>query len=96
MTSYLKRAEGFIGTADQERFDECEEAVMNVLSQVRKIAKHWGVSNLVRLWLFILFDPIDIGGTGQNEVLRRTRVTRELLSYAYFGRHTCTSRHHRS
>ncbi|KAI9440570.1 hypothetical protein H4582DRAFT_1937820 [Lactarius indigo] len=32
--SHLKRAEGFIGTADQERFDECEEACA-------KVAKHW-------------------------------------------------------
>ncbi|KAH9066695.1 Centromere/kinetochore Zw10-domain-containing protein [Lactarius vividus] len=41
VASYLKRAEGFVGTADQERFDECEEAVMSILSQVRKVAKHW-------------------------------------------------------
>ncbi|KAI9451675.1 Centromere/kinetochore Zw10-domain-containing protein [Lactarius psammicola] len=42
VASYLKKAEGFIGTADQERFDECEEAVTSILSQVRKVAKHWG------------------------------------------------------
>ena len=47
MASHLKRAEGFIGTADQERFDECEEVVMSILSQVRKVAKHWGVSDIV-------------------------------------------------
>ncbi|KAH9040476.1 Centromere/kinetochore Zw10-domain-containing protein [Lactarius pseudohatsudake] len=41
VASHLKRAEGFVGTADQERFDECEEAVMSILSQVRKVAKHW-------------------------------------------------------
>ncbi|KAF8269814.1 Centromere/kinetochore Zw10-domain-containing protein [Lactarius quietus] len=42
VASNLKRADGFIGTADQERFDECEEAVMSILSQVRKVAKQWG------------------------------------------------------
>ncbi|KAH9004741.1 hypothetical protein EDB86DRAFT_3062301 [Lactarius hatsudake] len=41
VSSHLKRAGGFVGTADQERFDECEEAVMSILSQVRKVAKHW-------------------------------------------------------
>ncbi len=50
VAGYLKKAEGFIGTDDQERFDECEEAVMSILSQVRKVAKHWVVSNLVHLW----------------------------------------------
>jgi centromere/kinetochore protein ZW10 len=45
----LKGAEGFVGTADQERFDECEEAVLCILSQVRKVAKQWVVSDLVHL-----------------------------------------------
>lgn len=42
VASSLKKAEGFIGTADQDRFDECEEAIMSILSQVRKVAKQWG------------------------------------------------------
>ena len=50
MASSLKKAEGFTSTADQDRFDECEEAVMSVLLQVRKVAKQWGVSDLVHLW----------------------------------------------
>ncbi|KAI0289458.1 hypothetical protein BC826DRAFT_1031931 [Russula brevipes] len=37
----LKKAEGFVGTAEQEHYDECEEAVMGVLSQVRKVARQW-------------------------------------------------------
>jgi centromere/kinetochore protein ZW10 len=56
VASSLKRAEGFIGTADQERFDECEEAVMSILSQVRKVAKQWGVSDLV-LWPLFFSTP---------------------------------------
>ena len=43
----LKKAEGFIGTAEQDRYDECEEAVMGVLSHVRKVARQWKVNNLV-------------------------------------------------
>jgi centromere/kinetochore protein ZW10 len=43
----LKKAEGFVGTAEQEHYDECEEAVMSVLSQVRKVARQWKVNNLV-------------------------------------------------
>ncbi|KAH9014198.1 Centromere/kinetochore Zw10-domain-containing protein [Lactarius deliciosus] len=60
VASHLKRAEGFVGTADQERFDECEEAVMSILSQVRKVAKHWAVSNLVYLgyWVKRSFDAL--------------------------------------
>jgi len=37
----LKKAEGFIGTAEQDHYDECEEAVMGVLSHVRKVARQW-------------------------------------------------------
>jgi centromere/kinetochore protein ZW10 len=45
----LKKAEGFVGTAEQDHYDECEEAVMGVLSHVRKVARQWKVSNLVLL-----------------------------------------------
>lgn len=45
----LKKAEGFVGTAEQDHYDECEEAVMSVLSHVRKVARQWKVSNLVLL-----------------------------------------------
>ena len=47
----LKKAEGFIGTAEQDRYDECEEAVMGVLSHVRKVARQWKVNNLVLVTL---------------------------------------------
>lgn len=57
VASSLKRAEGFVGTADQERFDECEEAVMSILSQVRKVAKQWGVSDLVHMWPLFFSTP---------------------------------------
>jgi hypothetical protein len=45
----LKKAEGFVGTAEQDHYDACEEAVMGVLSNVRKVARQWKVSNLVLL-----------------------------------------------
>ncbi|KAI0317156.1 hypothetical protein OF83DRAFT_1263778 [Amylostereum chailletii] len=37
----MAEAEGFVGTGDQERFDECEAAVMRVVTQVRDIARRW-------------------------------------------------------
>jgi hypothetical protein len=43
----LKKADGFVGTAEQDQYDECEEAVMGVLSHVRRVARQWKVSNLV-------------------------------------------------
>ena len=43
----LKKAEEFVGTSEQEHYDECEEAVMGVLSQVRKVARQWKVSCLI-------------------------------------------------
>jgi centromere/kinetochore protein ZW10 len=43
----LKKAEGFIGTAEQDHYDECEEAVMGMLSHVRKVGRQWKVNNLV-------------------------------------------------
>lgn len=46
VASSLTKAEGFVGTAEQERFDECEEAIMGVLSQVRTVARQWKVTNL--------------------------------------------------
>lgn len=45
----LKKAEGFVGTAEQDHYDECEEAIMSVLSHVRKVARQWKVSDLVLL-----------------------------------------------
>jgi protein transport protein DSL1/ZW10 len=43
----LKGADSFVGTAEQEQYDVCEEAVMGVLSHVRKVARQWKVSHLV-------------------------------------------------
>lgn len=37
--SVLDNTEAFVGTAEQERFDECEEAVSQVLQDVRKFAR---------------------------------------------------------
>lgn len=37
----LKKADGFVGTAEQDHYDECEEAVMGVLSHVRRVARQW-------------------------------------------------------
>ncbi|KAI0042195.1 hypothetical protein FA95DRAFT_1500426 [Auriscalpium vulgare] len=37
----LGATEGFVDTADQERFDECEAAVMKVLGQIRTIGRQW-------------------------------------------------------
>ena len=47
MAASLKKAEGFVGTSEQEHYDECEEAVMGILSQVRKVARQWKVSCLI-------------------------------------------------
>jgi hypothetical protein len=47
VTASLKKAEAFVGTSEQEHYDECEEAVMGVLSQVRKVARQWKVSYLI-------------------------------------------------
>ena len=41
----LKKADGFVGTAEPYHYDECEEAVMSVLSHVRKVARQWKASN---------------------------------------------------
>jgi protein transport protein DSL1/ZW10 len=35
----LDNAEGFVGTTDQGRFDECEEAVNQVLQDIRKFSQ---------------------------------------------------------
>ncbi|KAF8498627.1 hypothetical protein F5888DRAFT_1690555 [Russula emetica] len=37
----LKKADGFVGTAEQDHYDECEETVMGVLSHVRRVARQW-------------------------------------------------------
>ena len=50
----LKKAEGFVGTSELEHYDECEEAVMGVLSQVRKAARQWKVSHLTLLHMIVL------------------------------------------
>lgn len=44
MRSILARAEGFVDTADQNRFDECEMAVSNVLREIRSVGYQWKVS----------------------------------------------------
>lgn len=50
----LKKADGFVGTSEQEHYDECEEAVMGVLSQVRMVARKWKVSHLTLLHMIVL------------------------------------------
>jgi len=50
----LKKADGFVGTSEQEHYDECEEAVMGVLSQVRTVARKWKVSHLTLLHVMVL------------------------------------------
>ncbi|TFY81371.1 hypothetical protein EWM64_g2646 [Hericium alpestre] len=37
----LTDAEGFEGTADQERFDQCEAAVTRVVGQIRSTSRQW-------------------------------------------------------
>jgi hypothetical protein len=54
VTASLKKAKGFVGTSEQEHYDECEEAVMNVLSQVRKVARQWQVSYLTLFHMIVL------------------------------------------
>lgn len=54
MITSLKKAEGFVSTSEQEHYDECEEAVMGVLSQVRKVARQWKVSHPTLLHMIVL------------------------------------------
>ena len=39
----LDSAQGFIDTTQQERYDECEEAVNGVLQRIRRVAPQWKV-----------------------------------------------------
>lgn len=43
MRRVLAQAEGFVDTADQDRFDECESAMTTVLRDVRSVAFQWKV-----------------------------------------------------
>ena len=88
----LKKADGFVGTAEQDQYDGCEEAVMGVLSHVRRVARQWKVSNLV-LFLPVVYNEVNAGYSEQIQVLRRTGITREFLPYERYGRHTCASRY---
>ncbi|KAH9975969.1 hypothetical protein BGW80DRAFT_1295582 [Lactifluus volemus] len=51
---------GFIGTAEQERYDECEEAVMGVLSQgvLNKTKYFDALGNLVNFCLTCIMDDV--------------------------------------
>jgi hypothetical protein len=91
----LKKTEGFVGTFEQGHYDVCEEAVMGVLSQVRKVARQWKVSHLVSLDT-VLYSKVTVGYPEQIRILRRTRIPCKFLSLVYHRRHTCASRHHRS
>lgn len=42
----LDRAEGFVETADQDRYDECEAAMGDVLRESLSLGNQWKVSNL--------------------------------------------------
>ena len=39
----LDGAQGFIDTNQQDRFDECESAVNDVLRRIRRVAPQWKV-----------------------------------------------------
>ena len=39
----LDSAQGFIDTNQQDRFDECESAVNDVLKRIKRIAPQWKV-----------------------------------------------------
>ena len=43
----LADADGFAGTSDQERYDECEMVITRVLRDVRSIAHAWKVRTLL-------------------------------------------------
>ena len=92
MADSLKKASGFVGTAEQDHYDECEEAVMGVLSHVRRVARQWKVSNLIPFFP-VVDNGVNAGYSEQIQVLRRTRVAREFLPNECYGRHTCTSRY---
>ena len=95
MADSLKKADGFVGTAEQDHYDECEEAVMGVLSHVRRVASQWKVSNLI-LFLPVVYIKANVGYSEQIQVLRSTWIPREFLPYECFGRHACASRYNRS
>lgn len=80
MADSLKKADGFVGTAEQDHYDECEEAVMGVLSHVRRVARQWKVSNLV-LFLPVVNSGVNAGYSKQIQVLRRTWIACEFLPY---------------
>ena len=88
----LKKVDGFVGTAEQDHYDECEEVVLGVLSHVRRVARQWKVSNHV-LSLPVVYNGVNAGYSEQIQVLRRTWIAREFLPYKCYGRHTCTSRY---
>ena len=68
MVDSLKKADGFVNTAEQDHYDECEEAVMGVLSHVRRVAKQWKVSDLV-LNLSVVYNGVNAGYPEQIQVL---------------------------
>jgi protein transport protein DSL1/ZW10 len=39
----LAAAEGFIDTGEQDRYDECENAITHVLQEIRLLARQWKV-----------------------------------------------------
>ena len=56
--SILDRTEGFIGTTEQERFDECEEAVNQVLQDIRKFAQQTKVFIVVvQIYICLISTP---------------------------------------
>ena len=53
----LKRAEGFMDTGDQERFDECESVMSDLLRSIRSSASDWKVSRVITRVPLAIFFP---------------------------------------
>lgn len=62
----LDKAEGFVGTTDQDRFDECEGAVNSVLQDIRRVAQQCKVR-------FARSLPASVHSQASQPVLTKTK-----------------------
>ncbi|KAI0940945.1 hypothetical protein AcV7_003180 [Taiwanofungus camphoratus] len=71
ISQLLDRAQGFVDTTDQDRFDECEGAVNEVLRRIRYLAQQWKpVLNKSRYYI----------ATGSMVDAALSRILRDILA----------------
>lgn len=51
----LAAAKGFVDTGEQDRYDECENAITQALREIRLLASQWKVG-----LLFVMSPPISL------------------------------------